>query len=114
MQPRYGNNITIVSGTAQQLIPNGPNPKIVTRFVIQTRASGTGTVYIFLGVPSGTTPSISTFPYQELAPPANGAPGGSLSDRIDITDDMGIDLSSVWIDGSHTGDVVAWSANFKI
>jgi hypothetical protein len=104
--------LTIDSGTALQLANVST---LVTRLAIQCQpATGDGLVYVFNGVPVGTTPATDTTPYITLAAGGTNSPSDTYSDRVDEADDFAIDLQQIWIDGSHSGDVVTVSCNRKV
>jgi hypothetical protein len=110
------NEFVIASGTAQQLCTSLSSPtRYVTRLIIQCQpAAGDGLIYVFNGVPIGVTPTISTFPYITLAAGSAAAGSDEYDDRLDTGDTSNIDLCRIWIDGSHTGDVVTFSPNVKV
>ena len=88
-------------------------PALATRLSIQCQPSGSAEqVYVFFGFK--TVPSTGSNPYLTLAQASATAGGDTYSDRVDQADDSGIDLSQIWIDGAHSGDVVTWTANLKI
>ena len=103
---------TITSGTPIQV---STTPLTVDRYIIQMAIGGTGYGLICI-VPVGTTPAASCGTAGQLsgqlAPASTTAPGGSWSDSV-ATPGGSINLQTVWIDGSHSGDVVTISANVK-
>ena len=107
-------SVTINSGTPIQLAAKTP-PTLFTRLLIQCQpAAGAGLIYVFNGVPYGTTPSTSTFPFVTLAAAGASAPSDDYEDRLDTGDSFAIDLGQIWIDGAHTGDVVTFTGDRKI
>lgn len=100
---REGKIYTITAGTPIQL---SVESLIVERIFIEMLAVASGGMgYIMDGVRPGTTPVANTNPTVQLAPaPAATSPGGNYSDQ----DWHGctIDLQRMWIDGSHSGDLV--------
>jgi hypothetical protein len=109
-------NLTIASGTPIQLCNALTSPtRLATRVIIQCQpAAGAGQIYVFRGVPIGVTPSTSTFPYITLAAGGATSPSDTFTDRLDTGDTSNIDLCGMWIDGSHTGDVVTFSPDIKV
>ncbi len=83
-------------------------PLIVNRLLIQMKHAGTGLGIVMDGIPVGTTADSTKSAHvtAELAPATATAPGGSYSDTRDPASGSGIDLSRMWIDGSHTGDTI--------
>lgn len=105
--PRINKSITVTAGTPIQV----SSTKILAAEVfIQMATGGTGVGYICAGIPSGTTPSASCGGAgqltAQLAPASATAPGGSYSDSISLTVGAGIDISTIWVDGGHSGDVI--------
>ena len=109
-------SITISAGSAQQLCTQLSSPtRFCTRLIIQCQpGAGDGLVYVFNVVPAGVTPTISTFPYITLAAGGSTSPSDSYQDQTDTGNTSNIDLCAIWIDGSHTGDVVTFSPNVKV
>ena len=103
---------TITSGTPIQV---SATPLTVDRYIIQMAIGGTGYGLICI-VPVGTTPAASCATAGQLsgqlAPASATAPGGSWSDAV-ANQGGSINLQTVWIDGSVSGDKVTISANVK-
>jgi hypothetical protein len=108
------NEFVISSGSPLQIAAEQP-PTLFTRIFLQCQpAAGAGLIYVFRGVPPGTTPSISTWPYTTLAAGGATSPSDDYTDRVDMADDFAFNGARIWIDGSHTGDVVTLSGNRKV
>lgn len=129
---RQNQTITIAAGTpinvstgltSAQMLAAGYSsipPKIVNRIFIQMLIGGTGAGYVMDGirgvtsaaqkwrVPSAT---VSIDLTAQLGPASATAPGGSYSDS---DNDHGIDISTMWLDGSHTADTVQVSYDSRI
>ena len=104
--------ITITAGTPQRV---SATPLVVDRYIIQMAIGGTGSGLICI-VPVATTPAASCATAGQLsgqlAPASATAPGGSWSDGVSNSGGS-INLQTVWVDGSNSGDVVIVSANVK-
>lgn len=119
-QNRYNLLITVTAGTPIQVTAGlaCPNcPLLVDRTLIQMVHGGTGIGYVmdlsqyFISgsLPASVTPNHATAGQltAELAPASATAPGGSYSDSVTGSPGGGaIDLSHIWLDGSHTGDTI--------
>lgn len=109
---RVNTQITITAGTPVNLLTGlttaytGP-PVYASRVFIQMKHGGTGLGYVMDGiyqrVPSASAASDLT---AELSPASSTAPGGSYEDWDKAMDRGGVDISQIWIDGSHSTDVV--------
>ncbi len=113
--------VTIASGTpvnvATALGLDAKEPQWASRWVAQALHGGSGLITVFDGFkPRGTVPVLNTSTGIEITAATAPAPGGSYSDTFDMdADNQGdIDLSLAWIDGAHTGDTVAVSANKRV
>ena len=103
--------LTIASGVPQQVSTTSVPG---TRVQIQCQPASTdGLIYVFQGVPKGTTPSTSTWPYITLAAGSASSGSDNFSDATDTGDESWFDVSGLWIDGSHTGDLVTVVFNRK-
>lgn len=114
--------ITIVANTpvnvATALGLDAAYPQYASRWLAQALAGATaGLVYVFDGMkPRGTAPTTGTTPVSgQITAATATAPGGSYSDTFDAEADNGgdIDLSLCWIDGAHSTDTVAVTANLR-
>lgn len=101
-------SVAVTSGTPIRV---STSHIIVDRVSIFMQHGGTGIGYVCT---STTTPSASCGGTgqlaQELAPATSTAPGGQYTWEIQTP---GLDLSTFWIDGSHTGDNVAVSYHIR-
>jgi hypothetical protein len=105
--PRINLKITITSGTPIQL---SAIHLYASEILIQAAAGGTGLIQVCAGIPVGTTPAANCGTAgqlsAQLAPATSTAPGGSYSDQVTSKSGTGIDLETIYVDGSHSGDVV--------
>jgi hypothetical protein len=105
--PRLNQLITITSGTPIQL---SKFHLYASEILIQMATGGTGLGYVCAGIPLGTTPAASCGTAgqlsAQLSPASSTAPGGYYADQASAKGGPGIDLATIWIDGSHTGDTV--------
>jgi len=79
---------------------------LVKRIFVQMLPGGSGIGYVLLGSP-GQAPAHGTNGQMlaELAPsPSATTPGGTYADGD--SNENCIDVSQIWIDGSHSGDTV--------
>ena len=100
-------NIWTGTGTADTV------PAMARAVLIQMKHGGTGIGYVMAGISRNRTPSASNSSdlTAELAPASATAPGGSYSDE---SEQMGIDVNSIWVDGSVTSDVIVVSIDLKV
>lgn len=106
---REGRIYTIVAGTPIRL---SPEPLIVERIFIQMQVGASGGLgYVMDGVRPGTTPVANTNPTVQLGPASTTSPGGNYSDAD--YNSSSISLDRIWIDGSHSGDLVLVSFSTK-
>lgn len=98
---RYNRTITIAAGTPVQI---STTSRLARAVFIQMAINGSGYGAVMAGIYNNRTPSktASTDLTAQLAPATAAAPGGSYSDA----NPLGIDLSTIWVDGSNTGDTV--------
>lgn len=105
--PRINKSITVTAGTPIQV---ASSRILASEILIQMATGGTGLGYICAGIPTGTTPSASCGGAgqltAQLAPASATAPGGSYSDSASFKEGIGIDVSMIWVDGGHSGDVI--------
>ncbi len=97
--------IVVASGTPVQL---ATTQTIVREVFIQMAVSASGGVgYVMAGIPNGVTPSSSTASQltAQLCAATSTTPGCAYSD----SNPLGIDVSQIWVDGGHTGDVIICS-----
>lgn len=120
---RLSATITITAGTpvsvATALGLDAGLPIYARRWTAQALVGGSGIIYVEDGIkPRGRVPvsSVSGDLTGQLAAATASAPGGFYEDiyEADADNQGDIDLSLSWIDGSHTGDTVAVSANLKV
>lgn len=120
---RLNKTATIVAGTPINIAtllgldPAFPVP--ARRWTAQALIGGTGAIYIMDGIkPRARVPVSSTSGdlTAQLAPASATAPGSFYEDAYtaDADNQGDIDLSLTWIDGSHSGDTVAVSANLDV
>jgi hypothetical protein len=109
---QYSGTVTIDAGAP---VPLNTIRMPATRIILQaTPAAGSGLIYVFVNVPVGKTPSVDTYPYTTLAPAGANSPSDTYSDQVDFGDGSFFDVSRIWVDGSHSGDVVNYSFSAKI
>lgn len=105
---RTNREITVAAGTPVRL---ATSRLLVNRIFIQMKTAGTGRGYVMAGIPVGTTPASTTSAHltAELCPATATAPGCAYTDSYPD----GIDVSLIWVDGSHTGDkiTVSWEVS---
>lgn len=105
--------ITVTSGTPIQV---SSVPVTIDRGLIQMDIAASGGYGSICIVPVGTTPAAQCATMGQLgarlAPGTATAPGGSYSDFVAASGGS-INLQTIWIDGSHTGDPVIVSVNVK-
>lgn len=99
---RYNRTITVTAGTSIQLTTT--SRYLVRAIFIQMAIGGSGYGAVMAGIVNGRTPSKSTSGdlTAQLAPASATAPGSSYSD----SNQLGIDLSTIWVDGSNSGDTI--------
>lgn len=120
---RQNLKVTITAGTPINLgklvNPNGENV-FADRLFIQMAKAGTGLgeVIDMDAFPIGTAPAAHGATAgqltAQLAPATATAPGGSYSDTMSPKDGTGINLATMWLDGSVNGDVVNVSFNRRV
>lgn len=106
---RYNQVITIIAGTPIQVSVD----KLIVNSVMVTPKIGSsaGIIYVMHDIlPRGRTPSTSNTGdvATQLCPATATVPGCVYSDPIVAQqgNDIFVDLSLMWIDGSHSGDTV--------
>jgi hypothetical protein len=125
---RVNTTITIAAGTPVNIavalglvsaVASTTNPIIANRYLLQMLHGGTGRGYVMdmSAFTAGTTPTYSTSGHLsgEMAPASANAPGGSWGDAASGIPSGGpVDLTKLWVDGSHTGDTVVFSGDLRI
>lgn len=98
---RYNRTITITAGTPIQI---STTARLARAIFIQMAIGGSGYGAVMAGITNGRTPSktASTDLTAQLAPATATIPGSSYSDA----NPLGIDISTIWVDGSNSGDTV--------
>ncbi len=115
--PRTNLVITIVAGTPIQV---AVNKTLANEVLIQPQAGGSGIVYVMADIlPRGRVPATSNtgdVAAQLCASTSATVPGCAYSDPIvaQAGNDVFVDMSLIWIDGSHTGDKVTVSYTARI
>lgn len=113
---RVNRQITITAGTPTRL---SIVHQVVNRIFIQPQAAAAGgVIYIMDGIPEGTTPSSSTAAHVTavLCAATATAPGCSYADPPNGggNSQTGLpDLFYVWVDGSHSTDVLVVSYDVR-
>jgi len=114
MARRINRPITVAAGTPVNLATGTTQPASepvwAWEYFVQMKSGGSGKGLIYDGVPASRatgTGIVAGDLTVELAPAAGPVnPGGSY-DNADYSNDRGgIDINEIWIDGSHTGDVI--------
>lgn len=108
---RYNLQITITAGNAIQVWPM-TSPYFVNEILIQGQpGSGAGLIYVMTGIGNNRTPSHTAASdlTATLCAATSTLPGCPYSDGTLATSNGAIDLSGIWIDGSHSSDVVVIS-----
>ncbi len=105
--PRLNQLLTVTAGTPIQL---SKTPLYVSEVLIQMATGGTGLGYVCAGIPSGVTPAAACGTAgqlsAQLSPASSTAPGGYYADSAQDRQGRGIDLSQIWVDGSHSSDSI--------
>lgn len=108
---RINLQVTIAAGTPVHVWTQS-SPYLVNEMIIQGQpGSSAGLVYVMAGIASGRTPASTnaTDLTATLCAATSTVPGCPYSDGTIATSNAGIDVSKIWIDGSHSGDVVVVS-----
>jgi hypothetical protein len=116
---RINRSITVVAGTPINVATGlstaaTANDKLmVNRVSCQMKHGGTGYGLVLGGIVAGRIPAAanSLDLTWEMGPAGATAPGGSWSDD-DGT--RGIDLSTIWVDGSNSGDKILVSYDQRV
>lgn len=120
---RQNLKVTITAGTPVNvglLVDPTGAPVFVDRLFIQMAIGGTGVGYVMDldAYPPGTVPAAAGATAgqltAQLTPASAALPGGTYGDTSSPRDGTGIDLSTLWLDGSHTGDTVIVSFNRRV
>ena len=118
---RTNRTITVAAGTPVNLatggttaLAKGVQPMWVSRVFIQMLVGGSGYGIIYDGVLPGRLPNAAGSASPDVtahlaASPSAVAPGGSYGDGDQFRDEVAIDANQIWIDGSHSGDLIAAS-----
>lgn len=102
---RYNRTIVVTAGTPIRL--TAATRTLAREISIQMAVGGTGPGYVMAGISNGRTPSASNSIdlTAQLAAATASAPGSQYSD----TNEKGIDISQIWVDGSTNGDPITIS-----
>jgi hypothetical protein len=122
---RVNRTLTIAAGTPFNLgtgkstaVPLATPPLWVSRVFIQMLVGGTGYGIIYDGVAYGRLPNAAGTQYPDvtahLAAAQGSNPGGAYGNGDQFRDEVSIDANTVWVDGSHTGDLVAAGFDPKV
>jgi hypothetical protein len=117
---RVNRTITVNAGTPVNLgtglttaVPQNTPPIWVSRWIAQMLIGGSGYGIIYDGVGLGRLPNAAGNAQPDvtaqLNPATATATGGSIEDWDKSHDRIGINVLEIWIDGSHTGDLIAAS-----
>lgn len=102
--------ITVTAGTPI-FVAAGQTPIMADRVLIQMRHGGTGLGLVYDDVPVGMTAAEVAAGGDlavELAPASSTAPGGTYADLGSV------DLRTVAIDGSNSGDTILVDAHLRV
>lgn len=111
--PRINQTFTITAGTpicvGTGTTTSQRAPIYAARVFVQMQTGGTGVGYVMDGInyPRVPSHSNSTDLTATLAAASSSAPGGSYSDTSEPNKTM--DVTRLWLDGSHTGDTITVS-----
>lgn len=110
---RVNKAITVVAGTPIQI---STLKVYASRVFIQMKTGGTGNGQVMDGQVTQPTGHGATAGQltAEIAAASASAPGGSYADRAYEKDGTGIDLSQLWVDGDHSGDIMTVSYDQRV
>ncbi len=113
--PRINREITVTAGTPVNVYTGlatayvGP-AVYVSRIFLQMEHGGTGYGIVIDGVPAGQVAAAATHGVTaEMAPATATSPGGTYGDNEPNAGRTGIDVTLLWVDGSHSGDKILTS-----